>query len=157
MCVSQEILAHTNRERQRVPRQSEAESVGDRWDGEADFLYFKDGIFYLFLPAWRFPTFYQSLHVVQAGQSFTSCSCWEDWCMFTAHKATGEGTHRQKKYIHVVFHMHKYNHRHRFATLHSSSELPDWGKNGGWKHGWVTSSTWVKSLSHSYSMNDTYK
>lgn len=88
MRVSQEIPAHRNTGRQRVPRQSEAEETAGwcRWQmgWRGWLLYSEDSIFYLFLPVCSFPLLSVPL-CCSGGRSFASASCREDWYMFPAH------------------------------------------------------------------------
>lgn len=141
MCVSQEILAHTNRGRQRVPRQSEAEETAGwcRWQmgWRGWLLYFKDAILYLFLPACRLPLLSVSpccsggtiFHLVQYS--------WEDGCMFAAHTVTGEGTHKTFLLFSICTN-----------TIRGTGLQPLIVALNS--HGWVTSSSSVKSLSPTY-------
>lgn len=76
--------------------------VGDRWNGEAWLLYFKDSIFYLFL--FHFPLLSVALcATARKSDICLLCTYWK------------QGTDRQNQWIMFAFHVLNNYPRHRFA------------------------------------------
>lgn len=132
--VSQEISTHMRQDNLRGRRLQAG--VSDRWDGEAEFFFFKVR-YLLSLPASPFPLLSVPL-CWGGGATFHFCKLQGQYTAQYTVSEWGEGTQTKQMWFSI-----------RTNTItdtcllssHSSSEFPDLIETRGWKHEWVTSST----------------